>query len=265
MTVINPQLNGKNVLLTGANSGIGAACAYAFAQQGAAVIIHYLDHEPQSDGHMGHSVKGKQAAMEIVDQITGSGGSAVAIAGDLMTAETARQLFEESEKQVGPIDILVNNAAHCELPDNIRQTTASTIDHHFQVNVRAAVLLIAEFVNRHVARKKTSGRIINISTDAAQAFPGQISYGASKAAMEAYTRGIAYEVGKYGITVNCIAPGPVQTGYITPELEQQVLPDIPLGRVGRPEDIANAAVFLASEQSSWITGEVIKVSGGHRI
>lgn len=128
-----------------------------------------------------------------------------------------------------------------------------------------AVLLIAEFVNRHVARKKTSGRIINISTDAAQAFPGQISYGASKAAMEAYTRGIAYEVGKYGITVNCIAPGPVQTGYITPELEQQVLPDIPLGRVGRPEDIANAAVFLASEQSNWIIGEVIKVSGGHRI
>jgi len=263
--MINPKLDGKNVLITGANSGIGEACAYAFAEQGAVVIIHYLDDEQQTDDHISHTAKGKQAALDIVAKIRNQGGSAFAVAGDLKFAETAVRLFDESEKHVGHIDILVNNAAHCELPDNIRQTTASTIDNHFHVNTRASVLLIAEFVNRHVVRQKTSGRIINISTDAAQTFPNQISYGASKAALEAYTRSIACEVGKYGITVNCIAPGPVQTGYITPELEKQVLPHIPLGRIGLPEDIANVAVFLASEQSSWITGEVIKVSGGHRV
>ena len=108
-------------------------------------------------------------------------------------------------------------------------------------------------------------RLINLSTDSAQVFAGQITYGASKATLEALTRSVAMEVGKYGITVNSVAPGPTQTGWIDEELEKAVLPLIPIGKLIQPEDIANTIVFLASEQARMITGQVIKVSGGHAL
>ena len=109
------------------------------------------------------------------------------------------------------------------------------------------------------------GRIINISTDAAQIFAGQITYGASKATLEALTRSIAIEVGKYGITVNCVAPGSTQTGWIDENLEKNVIPLIPMKKLIQPEDIAETILFLSSEQARMITGQVIKVSGGHAI
>jgi 3-oxoacyl-[acyl-carrier protein] reductase len=125
--------------------------------------------------------------------------------------------------------------------------------------------MMAEYARRHVARGATWGRIINISTDGAYCFPQEVSYGASKAALEAYSRSSARELSGYGITVNIVSPGPIQTGWMTPEMETSIVPSIPLGRVGQPEDVADVIVFLASEQARWLTGQCLHVGGGHRM
>jgi len=271
--VIDPGLNDKVVLITGANHGIGAATARAFAAQGATVFIHFLDAAatPLNDPDVTalHVTKGRTAADELVGAITERGGQAAALAGDLAAPDTIPALFDEAEDRFGRVDVLVNNAAHCEAPDTIFDVTAGTLDRTFAVNMRAGVLLIAEFVRRFQERNGDrndgDGRIINLSTDAAQTFAGQIAYGASKATMEAFTRSIAIEVGHLGITVNTVAPGPVQTGWMSDELVRDVEPHIPLGRVGTPDDIADAILFLASAPARWLTGNVIKVSGGHEI
>ena len=260
-------LSGRTALVTGGNSGIGAAISRAFARAGASVAVHYLKAQvlPDEPVVIGHVVPGRAAAEVIAADVRAEDVNVALVAADLTERGAARRIFDEAEERIGPIDILVNNAAHFENPDTIFDIATSTLERYFAVNVRAAVLLMQEFAIRFRMRRDSGGRIINISTDAAHCFPTQIAYGASKAALEAFTRSIAYELGPYNITVNAIAPGPVQTGYINDELERQLLPSIPLRRIGLPEDIGDMAVVLASDAARWTTGQVIQVAGGHAL
>ncbi len=294
--MIDTGLKGKVVLITGAQHGIGAATAKAFAAQGASVFIHYLripldtaeskEMEAQGPGSLGRVVYRSRQAMsadEILHDIRARGGRAEAGEADLSRPENIPLPFDQAEKAFGPVQVLVNNAAHWEgdsfLPPAIEpanplvelwttrssQLSAESHDRHFAVNSRAVALMMAEYFRRHVRRASEWGRIVNVSTEGAYCFPGEVSYGASKAALEAYSRSAAYEFARFGITVNIVCPGPTQTGWITPELETRILPTIPLGRLGKPEDVADVIVFLASEQARWLTGQLFNVGGGGKM
>ena len=187
----------------------------------------------------------------------------IILESDISNEKAVKGIYSAVLEKYGRIDILVNNAAVDDENgfDTIEKITQNVIDDTFAVNVRGSLLMIREFIQH----RGDYGRIINISTDSSQIFAGQITYGASKATLEALTRSIALEVGKYGITVNCVAPGPTQTGWIDSDLEKSVIPLIPMGELIQPEDIADTILFLASRQAKMLTGQVIKVSGGHAL
>jgi 3-oxoacyl-[acyl-carrier protein] reductase len=304
--MIDPGLSGKVVLVTGGNSprGIGAATARAFARQGAAVFIHYFRSTPptapvagpagEADSVAGAGDRSGEAgeatylalqqhtAEALVAEIRAADGRADAWEADLADPGAAARLFDRAEATLGPVDVLVNNAAYC-VPDTLlppevvgqdgravdgfpmRTLTAESLDRHLDVNARAPALLMAELARRHHARGAGWGRIVSVSTDGARGFPTEVSYGSSKLALESLSRAAAHELGPYGITVNVVSLGPIQTGWITPELEAAIAAQTPLRRVGRPDDVADAIVFLASQQARWITGQVLHVGGGHTI
>jgi len=287
--MINPSLESKVVLVTGANHGIGAAIAIAFAAQGAKVFItFYRDASRYSEaelqqarasgigGDILYRARQQQSADPLLENIRAQGGMALAYEADLANPDNISLVFNLCESQLGNVDILINNHTLCDLEtfdpslvtkegSGVQLITAAGIEAHFAVNARAYALLMAEYLQRYLKRGATSGRIINISTDAAHAHPANVSYAASKHAIESYSRSAAVEMGKYGITVNIVAPGPIQTGYLTPKTVEAITSQTPLRRVGEPEDIADVVVFLASEQARWITGQLIYVGGGWRM
>ena len=270
--MIDYGLKDKIAIITGANNqwGIGATTALAFAREGAKVVLIYkkiprdFDENKADKNGVDRYFKANAGNADAVEsKLKEIGADYLILESDISNEDNVKQIYSIVIEKYGKVDILINNAADGDMDgiDTIETITQKVIDDTFAVNVRGTILMTREFINH----RGDFGRIVNLSTDAAQVFAGQITYGASKAALEALTRSIALEVAKYGITVNCVAPGPTQTGWIDEDLEKAVIPLIPMGKLIQPEDIAETILFLSSEQARMITGQVMKVSGGKAI
>ena len=270
--MVDYGLQNRVALITGANNpqGIGATTALAFAREGAKVVIVYKKvprafdpAKTDKNGTDRYFQANATNANAVEQQLRQMSADYLIIESDITNEEAVRRIYATVQERFGHVDILVNNAAEGDMDglDTIEQITPEVIDSTFAVNVRGTLLMSREMIRQ----RGDYGRIINLSTDSAQVFAGQISYGASKASIEALTRSIALEVAQYGITVNCVAPGPTQTGWIDEQLESDVLPLIPMRQLILPQDIAETILFLAGRLAGKLTGQVIKVSGGHAL
>ena len=270
--MVDYGLKNRVAIITGANNpwGIGATAAFALAREGAKVVLIYkkvfrpFDVTKMDKNGVDRYYGANAGTADVVEsKLKEMNADCLVLESDISDEDAVKKIYSAVLEKYGHVDILLNNAATDDETgcDTIETITQNVIDDTFAVNVRGTILMIREFVKH----RGEYGRIINISTDAAQIFAGQITYGASKATIEALTRSIALEVAQYGITVNCVAPGPTQTGWIDEEFEKVVIPLIPMRKLIQPEDIAETILFLASEQAKMITGQVVKVSGGKAI
>ena len=249
------RLEGKVALVTGASKGIGAGIAKGLAAAGASVAVNYA-----SD---------RRGAEAVVVAITASGGRAIVVQGDVSKSADVARLFVEVKAAYGALDVLVNNAAVYKL-DPLEKVTEEEFHREFNTNVLGPLLMIREAVKYF---GPSGGSIINIGSIASELFPpNQSIYTATKSAVDAITRALAKELGSKMIRVNSINPGATATegartaGVIGVggDFEKQLLAMTPLGRIAQPSDIAPIAVFLASDEASWLTGEIILASGGLR-
>jgi 3-oxoacyl-[acyl-carrier protein] reductase len=246
------QLSGKVAIVTGASKGIGAAIAKALAEAGASVAVNYAS--SRSD------------AERVVDAITKKGGRAIAIQGDVAKSADLDRLFKATTEAFGALDILVNNAGiYRFLP--LEEATEEEFHREFDTNVLSMILSTREALKYF---RTEGGSVINVSSVAStSAVEHSAIYSATKGAVDALTRVLAKELGPRKIRVNTIAPGLVETegthqlGVMGSEFEKQVVSETPLGRAGQPDDIARIAVFLASTDSAWVTGERITAAGGY--
>lgn len=244
-------LRGRVALVTGASRGIGRAIALEMARQGAKVA---------ANAH-----RSAEAAEEVARQIAQEGGQAVAVLADVADADAVERMVAEARRQLGPIDILVCNAGVGPV-STLEETSPEEWDRVLDVNLKGVYLCCRAVVGEMKARRY--GKIICISSLAGLrgTLVGHVHYGASKAGVHGFVWTLARHLGPYGIHVNAIAPGPVETEMLresaTEAYLQRVRAEIPLGRLGRPEDVAHVAVFLASDWAAYLTGVVVNVSGG---
>ncbi|WP_419876092.1 SDR family oxidoreductase [Candidatus Pristimantibacillus sp. PTI5] len=242
------KLAGKVALVTGASRGIGQKIAEELARQGAKVVVNYA------------SSPGK--AEEVAAGIKAQGGEAVAIQADIGKVAEVEQLFRKTLEAYGQVDILVNNAGVM-ITKPLLQTTEEDFDKQFDINVKGTFFAIQQAA----IHMKENGRIINFSTSVTgQMFPAYSSYAGTKGAVEQFTRQLAKEIGPKGITINAVAPGPVNTELFTVGKSEEQITAVgnmnSFGRLGEPEDISRVVLFLASAESQWITGQTIRVNGG---
>jgi 3-oxoacyl-[acyl-carrier protein] reductase len=245
------DLKGKVAVVTGASKGIGAGIAKALAEAGASVVVNYAS--------------SKEGAERVVAEITGKGGKAIAVQGDVAKAADVQRLFAETKKAFGPLDVLVNNAGVYQF-EPLEAATEAEFHRQFNTNVLGLILATQEAV-KHFGPE--GGSVINIGSVASTSTPPMsVVYSATKGAVDSITGVLARELGARKIRVNSINPGGVETegthsgGIIGSDFANQLVARTALGRFGQPEDIAPVAVFLASPDSGWLTGEIIRASGG---
>ena len=259
--MVDYGLKDRVALVTGANNpqGIGATTAFALAREGAKVVLVYkriprlFDVTKTDKNGADRYFQANAGDASIVEsKLQEMNADYLIIESDISNEDAVKNIYAAVLERYGRVDILVNNAADGDMDglDTIEKITQDVIDDTFAVNVRGSILMTSHFIKN----RGNYGRIINISTDASQVFAGQITYGASKATLEALTRSIALEVAKYGITV-----------WIDNDFAKEVIPIIPMGKLIQPQDISETILFLASEQARMLTGQVIKVSGGHAL
>ena len=247
------KLEGKVAVVTGASKGIGAAIARALADEGAAVVVNYSS--------------SKTGADRVVAEIAGRGGHAIAVQGDVSKQVQVERLFAEAKKAFGRVDILVNNAGVYEFAP-LENMTEEQFHKHFDLNVLGLLLTTKEAV-RHMGPE--GGSVINVGSGVSSMRPPNSAvYTGSKAAVDAITGVLAKELGPRNIRVNSINPGMIETegvhtaGFVGSDFQKMVETQSPLGRMGQPDDIAPTAVYLASADSRYMTGEALLVSGGLR-
>jgi 3-oxoacyl-[acyl-carrier protein] reductase len=247
------KLTGKVAVVTGASKGIGAGIAKALAAEGASVVVNYSS--------------SKEGADKVVAEITSKGGKAIAVQGSVAKSADVERLFAETKKAFGKLDVLVNNAGVYRFAP-IEEFSEEHFNFHFSTNVLGLLQTTREAVKLFGPE---GGSIINVGSTATSMTPPTTAvYTATKGAVDAITRTLAKELGPKKIRVNSINPGGVETegvhslGIIGSDFEKQMVAQTPLGRMGQPGDIAPVAVFLASSDSGWITGELIQVAGGLR-
>ncbi len=254
------DLVGRVALVTGASrlQGIGAAIARALALCGADVAFSYWRAYDAAFPWAG----GEMEPEELARELRGLGVQAAPIEADLALPDGPVQLLDAAMARLGPVSILVNNAAYS-TNDGYRALNAETIDAHYAVNMRATMLLAAEFSRRFATNPPREGRIINLTSGQGLGpMPDELAYGATKGAIEAFTRSLAPAVMPLGITVNAVNPGPTDSGWITLALRDVLLPRFPSGRLGMPADAARLVAWLASPDAGWVTGQIISSEGG---
>lgn len=246
------KLKGKVAVVTGASKGIGAGIAKALAAEGAAVVVNYASSRAGAD--------------KVVAEIEKAGGKAVAIQADMSKPADVTRLFAESKKALGTPNVLVNNAGVYRF-DPLEAVTPEEFHRQFDLNVLGPILAAKEAAAHFGA---DGGSIINVSSIVStRAYPQSVVYSATKSALDTVTRVLAVELGPRKIRVNTLAPGMIETegthtaGIIGSDFESNAKASTPLGRIGQPDDIAKIAVFLASDESGWVSGERIEGAGGH--
>jgi 3-oxoacyl-[acyl-carrier protein] reductase len=247
------KLQGKVAVVTGASKGIGAGIARALGEAGASVVVNYA-----SD---------KAGADRTVAEIKADGGQAIAVHGDVSKAADVKHLFEETKETYGKLDVLVNNAGVFKFAA-LEDTSEAEYQRQFGINVLGPLLATREALPLFGPE---GGSVINISSIVSRmGIPGSAIYAGTKGALDTITQVLATELGPRHIRVNSINPGMVESegthaaGFIGGDFQKNVEAEAPLGRIGQPEDVAKVAVFLASDDSGWLTGERISASGGHR-
>jgi 3-oxoacyl-[acyl-carrier protein] reductase len=246
------ELKGKVAVVTGASKGIGAAIAKRLSAAGAAVVVNYSSSKEDAD--------------RVVADIKANGGRAIAVKGNVAKAADLERLFAETKKAYGTLDVLVNNAGVYKFVP-LEEITEEEFHRQFNINVLGTILATKEAV-KHFGPK--GGSVINISSIASAGEAEAAIYSGTKGAIDAITRTLAEELGPRKIRVNAIAPGGVETegthssGIIGSDFEKAMIARTALGRIGQPDDIARVSVFLASDDSGWLTGERLTASGGYR-